>query len=72
MQNPPLLLLKKDPPQFFGMIPNTILAKSKLDQLYKENTNTIRIRSECDWYEYGKKFTKFFIILKKFEHTRIR
>ena len=25
----------------------------------------IRIRSKCDWYEHGKKSTKFFLNLEK-------
>ena len=29
--------------------------KTKLDQLYEEKANGIRIRSKCNWYEYGEK-----------------
>ena len=43
-----------------------ITCKSKLDQLYKGKANGIRIRSKCDWYEYGEKSTKFFLNLEKF------
>ena len=42
-----------------------ISCKSKLDQFYEEKANGIRIRSKCDWYEYGEKPTKFFLNLKK-------
>ena len=42
-----------------------ITSKSKLDQLYEEKANGIRIRSKCDWYEYGEKSTKFFLNLEK-------
>ena len=39
--------------------------KSKLDQLYEEKANGIRIRSKCDWYKHGEKSTKFFVNLEK-------
>ena len=42
-----------------------ISCKSKLDQFYKEKANGIRIRSKSDWYEYGEKYTKFFLNLEK-------
>ena len=42
-----------------------ITCKSKLDQLYNEKTNSVRIRSKCDWYEYGEKSTRFFLNLEK-------
>ena len=38
-----------------------IARKSKLDKSYEEKVNCIRIRSKFDWYEYGEKFTKFFL-----------
>ena len=31
----------------------------KLDKIYQEKTNGIRIRSKCDWYEHGEKSSKF-------------
>ena len=40
-----------------------IACKSKLDQLYKEKVNGIRIR-KCDWYEYGEKPTQFLLNLE--------
>ena len=46
-------------------IPEYISCKSKLDQFYEEKANGIRIRSKCDWYEYGEKSTKFFLNLEK-------
>ena len=49
-----------------------ISCKSKLDQFYKEKANGIRIRSKCDWYEYGEKSTKFFLILEKTRAHQIR
>ena len=32
-----------------------IECKNKLEQIYTEKANGIRIRSKCDWYEYGEK-----------------
>ena len=29
-----------------------ITCKAKLDQLYDEKANGIRLRNKCDWYEY--------------------
>ena len=34
-------------------------------QSYKGKANGIRIRSKCDWYEYGGKSKKFFLNLEK-------
>ena len=34
--------------------------KKGLDSIYDHITEGIRIRSKCDWYEHGKKSTKFF------------
>ena len=41
--------------------------RNKLDKIYEQKINGIRIRSKCDWYEYGEKSSKFFLILKKLE-----
>ena len=38
-----------------------IECKNKLEQIYTEKANGIRIRSKCDWYEYGEKSSKFFL-----------
>ena len=37
----------------------------KLDKIYQEKTNGIRIKSKCAWYEHGEKTLKFFINLEK-------
>ena len=29
--------------------------RNKLDKIYEQKFNGIRIRSKCDWYEYGEK-----------------
>ena len=42
-----------------------VSCKGKLDQFYKGKANGIRIRSKCNWYEYGEKSTKFFLNLEK-------
>ena len=31
--------------------------RNKLDKIYEQKFNGIRIRSKCDWYEYGEKFS---------------
>ena len=37
----------------------------KLDKIYQEKTNGIRIRSKCNWYEHGEKSSIFFLNLEK-------
>ena len=39
--------------------------RNKLDEIYEQKINGIRIRSKCYWYEYGEKFSKLFINLEK-------
>ena len=39
--------------------------KERLDNLYQEQINGIRIRSRCDWHEYGEKSSKFFLNLEE-------
>ena len=39
--------------------------KKELDSIYDHIAEGIRIRSKCDWYEHGEKFTKFFLNLEK-------
>ena len=41
--------------------------KQQLDAIYEKATKGIKIRSKCNWYELGKKSTKFFL---KFEKDR--
>ena len=43
-----------------------ISCKNKLDSIYEEKIRGIKIRSRCDWYEYGEKSSKFFLNLEKF------
>ena len=37
----------------------------KLDKIYHEKTNDIRIRSKCDWYKHREKSSKIFLNLEK-------
>ena len=39
--------------------------RNKLDKIYEQKINGIRIRSKCDWYEHGEKTSKFFLNLEK-------
>ena len=39
--------------------------KNELEAIYDHVSEGIRIRSKCDWYEYDKKSTKFFLNLEK-------
>ena len=39
--------------------------RNKLDKIYEQKINGIRIRSKCDWYEYGEKSSKCFFNLEK-------
>ena len=38
---------------------------NKLDKIYEQNINGMRIRSKCDWCEYGERSSKFFLNLEK-------
>ena len=39
--------------------------KNNLEQIYQEKANRIKIRTKCDWYEFGEKSSKFFLNLEK-------
>ena len=41
---------------------------NNLEKVYQEKANGIKIRSKCDWYEFGEKSSKFFLNLEK-EHA---
>ena len=41
-----------------------IETNGKLDKIYQEKANGIRIRSKCDWYEHEEKSSKFFLNLE--------
>ena len=44
---------------------NYVDYKNRLDQIYKEKANGVKIRSKCDWYEFGEKSSKLFYNLEK-------
>ena len=35
--------------------------KNNLEQIYQEKGNGNKIRSKCDWHEFGEKSSKFFL-----------
>ena len=45
--------------------PAYIEANEKLDKIYQEKKNGIRIRSTCNWYEHGEESSKIFLNLEK-------
>ena len=45
--------------------PECIETNEKLDKIYQEKTNGIRIRSKCNWYKHGEKSSKLFLNLEK-------
>ena len=44
--------------------------RSKINETYDEISNGIKIRSKCDWYEFGEKSNKFFLTLEKRQATQ--
>ena len=38
--------------------------KNELNDIYDDISNGIKIRSKCDWYEFGEKSNKFFLNLE--------
>ena len=49
----------------FAHNPEYTETNEKLDKIYQEKTNCIRIRSKYDRYKHGEKSSKFFLNLKK-------
>ena len=45
--------------------PEYTKTNEKLDKIYQEKLNGIRIRSKCSWYEHGEKSSKIFLNLEK-------
>ena len=39
--------------------------KNKLEKIYDNVAEGVKIRSKCSWYQYGEKSTKFFYGLEK-------
>ena len=44
---------------------NKKTAKEELKNLYDNIATGVKIRSNCDWYQYGKKSTKYILNLGK-------
>ena len=40
-------------------------AKDELENFYDNMATGVKIRSKCDWYQYGEKSTKYFLNLEK-------
>ena len=38
---------------------------NNLEKIYQEKANGIKIRSKCDWYEFGEKSSTFLFNLEK-------
>ena len=53
------------------IFPNILLAKVSY-QLYEGKGNANRVRSKCDWYEYGEKSKKFFLEKIRAHQNKIR
>ena len=45
------------------VVPKYTKTNEKLDSIYEEKINGIRIRSKCDWYKHSEKSSKFFLNL---------
>ena len=39
--------------------------RGEINEIYDKISNAIKIRSKCDWYEFGEKSNKFFSTLEK-------
>ena len=39
--------------------------RGEINEIYYEISNGIKVRSKCDWYEFGVKSNKFFLTLEK-------
>ena len=44
--------------------------RGEINQIYDKISNNIKIRSKCDWYEFGKKSIKFFLTVEKCRATQ--
>ena len=44
--------------------------RGEINEIYDEISNDIKIRSKCDWYEFGKKSIKFFLTVEKCRATQ--
>ena len=45
--------------------------RRKINEIYDEISNGIKISSKCDWYEFGENSNKFFLTLENVEQHKI-
>ena len=45
--------------------------RGEINEIYDEISNGIKIRSKCDWYKFGERFNKFFLLQKGLEQHKI-
>ena len=45
--------------------------RRKINEIYDEISNGIKISSKCDWYEFGENSNKFFLTLENVEEHKI-
>ena len=48
-----------------------LACKTKSDKIYDKKVESFRIRSKCDWYGKGEKYTIFLLALEKTHTTEI-
>ena len=58
--------LEQNSDSFFDR--NYLDYKNKLEQVYEEKANGVKIKSKYEWYEFEEKSSKFFFNLEK-QHT---
>ena len=44
--------------------------RGEINEIYDKISNNIKNSSKCDWYEFGEKYNKFFLNLKKRQATQ--
>ena len=44
--------------------------RGEINEIYDKISNNIKSSSKCDWYEFGEKYNKFFLNLKKRQATQ--
>ena len=52
-------LKEQNPDRIF--VRNYLDYRNKLELIYEEKVNAVKIRSKCEWYEFGEKSSKFYL-----------
>ena len=52
-------LKEQNPDRIFAR--NYLDYRNKLELIYEEKVNAVKIRSKCEWYEFGEKSSKFYL-----------